>query len=136
MAIELKLGSIHSPGSSVLSIAIGCKPQVRYRRQSRCLDFLENRVDHLRYDENSTRAKAPPKATTDASSVTRGYDALRLTAQWLFLPIPRNLKIRRNALLDKALRGLIEWDEAQDGHLPLVVVDGKEVSWNATLGEC
>jgi len=28
------------------------------------------------------------------------------------------------------VRGRIEWDESQPGHLPLVVVDGKEVSWD------
>jgi len=28
------------------------------------------------------------------------------------------------------VRRRIEWGEAQDGHLPLVVVDGKEVPWN------
>ena len=27
------------------------------------------------------------------------------------------------------MRGRIEWDEAEDGHVPLVVVDGREISW-------
>ena len=27
------------------------------------------------------------------------------------------------------MRGSIEWDEAPDGHLAIVVVDGKEFSW-------
>lgn len=27
------------------------------------------------------------------------------------------------------MRGRIEWDESEDGRVPLVVVDGQELSW-------
>lgn len=32
-------------------------------------------------------------------------------------------------LVNDTVRGRIEWDEAEDGQLPLVVVDGRELSW-------
>jgi len=32
-------------------------------------------------------------------------------------------------IADQTVRGLIEWDDSQDGRLPLVVVDGRETSW-------
>lgn len=42
----------------------------------------------------------------------------------------RHIDFRERRIIDSRVRGHIEWDETQDGHLPLVVVDGKEVSWN------
>jgi hypothetical protein len=42
----------------------------------------------------------------------------------------QHIDFRERRIIDSTVRGRIEWDEAQDGHLPLVVVDGKEVSWN------
>ena len=33
-------------------------------------------------------------------------------------------------IIDKAVRGRIEPDDAEDGRVPLVVVDGREISWN------
>ncbi|BAB52530.1 DUF7686 domain-containing protein [Mesorhizobium japonicum] len=33
------------------------------------------------------------------------------------------------------VRGLIDWDAAQDGHLPLLVIDGREISWD-DFGRC
>jgi len=32
-------------------------------------------------------------------------------------------------IADRMVRGRIEWDDAQDGHVPLVVVDGREITW-------
>lgn len=32
-------------------------------------------------------------------------------------------------IADQIVRGRIEWDESEDGHVPLVVVDGREISW-------
>ena len=40
----------------------------------------------------------------------------------------RHIDFRERRIIDSTLRRRIEWDEAQDGHLPLVVVDGKVVS--------
>jgi len=31
---------------------------------------------------------------------------------------------------DKVVRARIEWDEAEDGCVPLIVVDGREITWN------
>ena len=33
------------------------------------------------------------------------------------------------------VRGLIEWDAAQDGDLPLLVIDGRDISWQE-FGRC
>ncbi len=33
-------------------------------------------------------------------------------------------------IADSIVQGRIEWDDAQDGHMPLVVVDGREVTWD------
>ena len=32
-------------------------------------------------------------------------------------------------IADRTARGRIEWDASQDGHVPLIVVDGREISW-------
>ena len=32
-------------------------------------------------------------------------------------------------IADDTVRGRIEWDESEDGRVPLVVVDGQEISW-------
>lgn len=42
----------------------------------------------------------------------------------------RHIDFHEREIIDSTLRGRIEWDESQPGHLPLVVVDGKEVSWD------
>ena len=34
-------------------------------------------------------------------------------------------------LVDETLRGRIEWDADEDGRVPLMVVDGREISWEA-----
>jgi hypothetical protein len=34
-------------------------------------------------------------------------------------------------IIDQTVRGRIEWDEATDGETPLVIVDGREISWEA-----
>ena len=31
---------------------------------------------------------------------------------------------------DGVVRGRIEWDDAQDGRLPLLVIDGREIDWD------
>ena len=42
----------------------------------------------------------------------------------------RHIDFHERRIIDSTVRGRIEWDESQAGHLPLVVVDGKEVSWD------
>ncbi|MEX3968696.1 hypothetical protein AB4Y42_42305 [Paraburkholderia sp. EG286B] len=42
----------------------------------------------------------------------------------------RHIDSHERRIIDSTVRGRIEWDESQPGHLPLVVVDGKEVSWD------
>ncbi|MCP3712409.1 hypothetical protein M3I54_36715 [Paraburkholderia sp. CNPSo 3274] len=42
----------------------------------------------------------------------------------------RHVDFHERRIIDSTVRGRIEWDESQPGHLPLVVVDGKEVSWD------
>ena len=42
----------------------------------------------------------------------------------------RHIDFRERRIIDSTVRGRIEWDDSQAGHLPLVVVDGKEVSWD------
>ncbi len=32
-------------------------------------------------------------------------------------------------IVDQTVRGRIDWDESEDGYVPLVVVDGREISW-------
>ncbi len=32
-------------------------------------------------------------------------------------------------IADQTVRGRIEWDDSQDGHVPLIVIDGREISW-------
>jgi hypothetical protein len=32
-------------------------------------------------------------------------------------------------IADQTVRARIEWDETQDGRIPLLVIDGREVSW-------
>jgi len=34
-------------------------------------------------------------------------------------------------IVDETLRGRIEWDDDEDGRVPLMVVDGREISWEA-----
>jgi hypothetical protein len=36
---------------------------------------------------------------------------------------------RRLQIADQAVRGRIEWDESKDGRVPLLVIDGRDVSW-------
>jgi hypothetical protein len=31
---------------------------------------------------------------------------------------------------DRVVRGKIEWDVAQDGRVPLLIIDGREITWN------
>jgi hypothetical protein len=33
-------------------------------------------------------------------------------------------------IADKVVRGRIEWDEDEDGRVPLLVIDGREITWN------
>jgi len=33
-------------------------------------------------------------------------------------------------IADRVVRGWIEWDEAQDGRVPLLVIDGREIAWH------
>jgi len=33
-------------------------------------------------------------------------------------------------IADRLVRGRIGWDEAEDGRVPLVIVDGREITWN------
>ena len=33
-------------------------------------------------------------------------------------------------IADQVVRGRIEWDESQDGRVPLVTVDGREITWD------
>jgi hypothetical protein len=33
-------------------------------------------------------------------------------------------------IADMTVRGRIEWDDAEDGRVPIVVVDGREISWD------
>lgn len=33
-------------------------------------------------------------------------------------------------IVDKTVRGRIEWDDAEDGRVPVVAVDGREISWD------
>ncbi|WP_343674146.1 DUF7686 domain-containing protein [Paraburkholderia heleia] len=42
----------------------------------------------------------------------------------------RHIDFRERRIIDSTVRGHIEWDKSQAGRLPLVVVDGTEVSWN------
>lgn len=32
-------------------------------------------------------------------------------------------------IVDDTVRGRIEWDDDEDGRVPLMVVDGREISW-------
>ena len=32
-------------------------------------------------------------------------------------------------VVDETVRGRIEWDDEEDGRVPLMVVDGREISW-------
>ena len=41
----------------------------------------------------------------------------------------RHIDFHEHRIIDSTVRGHIEWDETQAGRLPLVVIDGKEVSW-------
>lgn len=35
----------------------------------------------------------------------------------------------RLQIADQTVRGRIDWDDSQDGRVPLIVVDGREISW-------
>ena len=35
----------------------------------------------------------------------------------------------RLQIAELLVRGRIDWDESEDGHLPIVVIDGREVTW-------
>ncbi|MEM5461441.1 hypothetical protein VSR69_42740 [Paraburkholderia phytofirmans] len=41
----------------------------------------------------------------------------------------RHIDFHEYRIIDSTVRGHIEWDETQAGRLPLVVIDGQEVSW-------
>ena len=34
------------------------------------------------------------------------------------------------SIADFLVRGRITWDSAEDGHVPLLVIDGREVTWD------
>jgi len=36
---------------------------------------------------------------------------------------------QRLQIADQTVRGRIEWDESKDGRVPLLVIDGREISW-------
>jgi len=36
---------------------------------------------------------------------------------------------RRLQIADRTVRGRSEWDESKDGRMPLLVIDGRDVSW-------
>lgn len=42
----------------------------------------------------------------------------------------RHIDFHERRIIDSTVRGRIEWDESQAGRVPLVVVDGKELSWD------
>ncbi|MEX3633474.1 hypothetical protein [Paraburkholderia sp. BR14320] len=42
----------------------------------------------------------------------------------------RRIDIHERRIIDSTVRGRIGRDESQAGYLPLVVIDGKKVSWN------
>jgi hypothetical protein len=54
----------------------------------------------------------------------------RLVEKMRRAPSVRHIDFHERQVIDSTVRGRIEWDESQAGHLPLVVVDGREVSWN------
>jgi hypothetical protein len=65
-------------------------------------------------------------------------DALALLAR-LIEKIRRALSIKHvkadslglgPQIADRVVRGRIEWDEAKDGRVPLLVVDGREITWD------
>jgi len=43
----------------------------------------------------------------------------------------KHLEDGKNGLqiADQTVRGRIDWDDSQDGRVPLIVVDGREISW-------
>ncbi|WP_199545433.1 DUF7686 domain-containing protein [Paraburkholderia kururiensis] len=46
----------------------------------------------------------------------------------------RHVDFLQGYIINRTLRGRIERDESQQGRLPIVVIDGREVSWN-NLGQ-
>ena len=32
-------------------------------------------------------------------------------------------------IADRVVRGRIEWDDAQDGHVPVLIIDGRQITW-------
>jgi len=64
-----------------------------------------------------------------------GSDRLGLVGQ-LIQKIRRALSVKHLAdrelgvdIADSVVRGRIEWDEEQDGRVPLLVVDGRRITW-------
>jgi hypothetical protein len=69
-----------------------------------------------------------------------GSDQLGLVGQ-LIQKIRRSLAVKHLKdgqfgvdIADTVVRGRIEWDEEQDGRVPLVVIDGRPIAWDR-LGE-
>lgn len=65
-----------------------------------------------------------------------GSDPLALVGQ-LIQKIRRALAVQHlrqgefgPQIVDHVLRGRIEWDEEEDGRVPLVIVDGQPISWD------
>lgn len=42
----------------------------------------------------------------------------------------RHIDFHKHQIIGSKVRGRFEWDESQSGHLPLVVVDGRHLSWD------
>ncbi len=65
-------------------------------------------------------------------------DDLLMLFAWLIEKMRRALSIKHLTDGERglqigdahAVRGRIEWDAAEDGHLPLLVIDGREVTWD------
>jgi len=41
----------------------------------------------------------------------------------------KHIDTRQQSIVDRAVRGRIEWDESSAEGMPLVVVDGREIFW-------
>jgi hypothetical protein len=42
----------------------------------------------------------------------------------------KHLVLSETQIANHTVRGRIEWDESEDGRVPLLVIDGQEVGWD------
>jgi hypothetical protein len=94
---------------------------IRTRRRSRCFRIAWRRACRLPVPSYRQAQRRPPGAAQAANR----EDSPRAIHQ---VPEAHELGLQ---IADRVVRGRIEWDEDRDGSVPVLVIDGREVTWKS-----